>query len=134
MLCSVSMDYRYTALYLYKGHSVIWYVMVLLSVLLYGNQYHFTEDDKIILLIKNIDFCLMNRSVIFTSHNKIDAWLKTNKQNNQAFNKKLKNKVKYLLIILVLIIGTSISIKQYKNTYPDPSDRKDLSVKGIFLD
>ncbi|AIQ97260.1 hypothetical protein EV03_0642 [Prochlorococcus marinus str. PAC1] len=46
----------------------------------------------------------------------------------------MKNKVKYLLIILVLMIGTSISISQYKNTYPDPSERKDLSVKGIFLD
>ena len=49
--------------------------------------------------------------------------------------KKLKKKqVKYLLIFLVLIIGTPISIREYKKTYPDPIERKDLSVNGIFLD
>ncbi len=85
-------------------------------------------------LIKNTNFFLMGPSGMFTSNNNTDAWLKINQQNDQTFNKKLKKKANYLLIILVLIIGTSISIKKYKNTYPDPSERKDLSVKEIFLD
>ena len=78
--------------------------------------------------------CCKEFAVYLQENSKSYDWLKINQYKNQAFNKKLKSKLKNLLIILVLIIGTSISIRQYKNTYPDPSERKDLSVKGIFLD
>tara|TARA_Y100001968_G_C18831170_1_gene469194 strand:+ start:378 stop:518 length:141 start_codon:yes stop_codon:yes gene_type:complete len=38
------------------------------------------------------------------------------------------------LVTLVMIIGIPISSKIYNKTYPDPSERKDLSVRAIFLD
>ena len=50
-------------------------------------------------------------------------------------NKKInKKQVKYFLIILFLIVATPIYFRQYENTYSDSSERKDLSVRGIFLD
>ena len=46
----------------------------------------------------------------------------------------MKTKVKYFIIILVIIIGTPTYFRQYEKTYTDPSERKNLSVTGIFLD
>ena len=76
----------------------------------------------------------MERSGIFMTNIRADAWMKTNHLINQAFNKKLKKQVKYLLIILVLVICTPIYVRQYENTYTDPKERKELSASGIFLD
>ena len=59
----------------------------------------------------------------------------TNKNNNKYIKRNLKkNNGKFFLIILFFLIGTPIYFRQYVITYPDPSDRNDLSVKGMFLD
>ena len=63
------------------------------------------------------------------------TYIKKATNKNQAINKKLKKKqLNYLAIILILIIATPIYVRQYKNIYPDSGQRKDLSIKGIFLD
>ena len=46
----------------------------------------------------------------------------------------IKNKLKYFLIIIVFFIITPIYIRQYEITYPNLSERKKLSIEGLFMD
>ncbi len=70
----------------------------------------------------------------FHNNNNIQVGRKPINRQNQEFNEKLKKKVKYPLIILVFVICTPLYIRQYVNTYTEPSERKNLSVTGILLD
>ena len=45
-------------------------------------------------------------------------------------NKKLN----LILFIVVFTVTTTMYISQYRKTYNDPSDRKELSVDAIFSD
>tara|TARA_B100000579_G_scaffold334444_1_gene285006 strand:+ start:213 stop:413 length:201 start_codon:yes stop_codon:yes gene_type:complete len=45
-----------------------------------------------------------------------------------------KNKKNHTLLILVLLISIPICTLQYRKTYQDHSDRKELSVDAIFSD
>ena len=44
------------------------------------------------------------------------------------------NKLNLILFIIVFTVTTAIYISQYRKTYNDPSDRKELSVDAIFSD
>ena len=49
--------------------------------------------------------------------------------------KGVKNKkLNLILFIVVFTVTTTMYISQYRKTYNDPSDRKELSVDAIFSD
>ena len=49
--------------------------------------------------------------------------------------KGVKNKqLNLILFIVVFTATTAMYISQYRKTYNDPSDRKELSVDAIFSD
>ena len=45
-----------------------------------------------------------------------------------------RSKTKLISLIVVLLISISMYTRQYRETYKNPSERKELSVDVMFLD
>jgi len=45
-----------------------------------------------------------------------------------------KYKIEVISIFVVLSVATPFYVTEYKKIYPNPSERNDLSVEGMFLD